>query len=36
VLLVFALWLYFLPVISAEPLANPAAFRRWTWFASWV
>lgn len=35
-LLVFALWLYFLPVISAEPLANPAAFRRWTWFASWV
>jgi dolichyl-phosphate-mannose--protein O-mannosyl transferase len=35
-LLVFALWLYFLPVLSAEPLANPAAFRRWTWFASWV
>lgn len=35
-LLVFALWLYFLPVLSAEPLANPAAFHRWTWFASWV
>ncbi|KTT73906.1 glycosyltransferase family 39 protein [Sphingomonas endophytica] len=35
-LLVFALWLYFLPVLSAEPLANPAAFHRWTWFDSWV
>ncbi|WP_375249107.1 glycosyltransferase family 39 protein [Sphingomonas sp.] len=30
------LTLYFLPVLSAEPLAHAGAFRRWTWFASWV
>ncbi len=35
-LLVFALWLYFLPVLTAAPLANPAAFHRWTWFPGWV
>jgi dolichyl-phosphate-mannose--protein O-mannosyl transferase len=35
-LLVFALWLYFLPVLSAQALANPAAFHRFTWFPSWV
>ncbi len=35
-LLVFALWLYFLPVLSAQALANPAAFHRFTWFNSWV
>lgn len=35
-LLVFGLWLYFLPVLSAQPLANAAAFHRWTWFPGWV
>lgn len=35
-LLVFALWLYFLPVLCAEPLAHARAFSRWTWFATWV
>ena len=35
-LLVLALTLYFLPVLSAEPLAHAGAFKRWTWFASWV
>ena len=28
--------LYFLPVLTAAPLAHAAAFHRWTWFASWV
>lgn len=32
----FALALYFLPVLSAEPLSDAGAFRRWTWFDSWV
>jgi dolichyl-phosphate-mannose--protein O-mannosyl transferase len=36
VLVAFALTVYFLPVLSAEPLSDPGAFRRWTWFASWV
>lgn len=35
-LLAFALTLYFLPVLTAAPLAHAAAFHRWTWFASWV
>ena len=35
-LLAFALALYFLPVLSAEPLAHAGAFSRWTWFARWV
>ncbi|WP_298812199.1 glycosyltransferase family 39 protein [uncultured Sphingomonas sp.] len=32
----FALLIYFLPVLCAEPLTDAGAFRRWTWFASWV
>ncbi|MGJ3626252.1 hypothetical protein AB5I41_03580 [Sphingomonas sp. MMS24-JH45] len=32
----FAMALYFLPVLSAQALTDPATFRRWTWFASWV
>ena len=32
----FATALYFLPVLSAQALTDPGAFRRWTWFASWV
>lgn len=32
----FAMTLYFLPVLSAQALTDPGAFRRWTWFASWV
>ncbi|WP_375271156.1 glycosyltransferase family 39 protein [Sphingomonas sp.] len=35
-LVCFALLLYFLPVLCAEPLTDAGAFRRWTWFASWV
>ncbi len=35
-LLALALTLYFLPVLTAAPLAHAAAFHRWTWFASWV
>ncbi|WP_243693719.1 glycosyltransferase family 39 protein [Sphingomonas sp. BK235] len=35
-LLAFALALYFLPVLTAAPLAHAAAFHRWTWFPSWV
>lgn len=35
-LLVFAVWLYFLPVLTAAPLAHAGAFARWTWFDSWV
>lgn len=35
-LFVLGLTLYFLPVLSAEPLAHASAFKRWTWFASWV
>ena len=29
-------FLYFFPVYSAQALSGPEAFRRWTWFASWV
>lgn len=32
----FAMTLYFLPVLSAQALTDAGAFRRWTWFASWV
>lgn len=32
----FALTLYFLPVLTAQALTDPGAFRRWTWFDSWV
>jgi dolichyl-phosphate-mannose--protein O-mannosyl transferase len=32
----FAMTLFFLPVLSAQALTDPGAFRRWTWFASWV
>ena len=32
----FALLVYFLPVLCAEPLTDAGAFRRWTWFASWI
>jgi dolichyl-phosphate-mannose-protein mannosyltransferase len=35
-LLAFALALFFLPVLSAQALTDAGAFRRWTWFASWV
>lgn len=35
-LVCFALLIYFLPVLCAEPLSDAGAFRRWTWFASWV
>lgn len=35
-LLAFALALYFLPVLTAQALTDAGAFRRWTWFASWV
>ena len=31
-----AMALYFLPVLSAQALSDPGAFRRWTWFDSWV
>ncbi|WP_085808598.1 glycosyltransferase family 39 protein [Sphingomonas sp. TZW2008] len=31
-----ALALYFYPILAALPLPNPAAFRTWTWFATWV
>lgn len=30
------MFLYFFPVYSAQALSGPEAFRRWTWFASWV
>ncbi len=29
------LFLYFYPIISAQPLAGPAAFQHWMWFGSW-
>lgn len=32
----FAMTLFFLPVLSAQALTDPGAFRRWTWFGSWV
>lgn len=32
----FAMTLYFLPVLTAQALTDAGAFRRWTWFASWV
>ncbi|SEL36729.1 Dolichyl-phosphate-mannose-protein mannosyltransferase [Sphingomonas palmae] len=35
-LVCFALLVYFLPVLCAEPLTDAGAFRRWTWFSSWV
>jgi dolichyl-phosphate-mannose--protein O-mannosyl transferase len=35
-LLCFGLLIYFLPVLCAEPLTDAGAFRRFTWFASWV
>lgn len=35
-LLCFGMTLYFWPVLSAQSLADPAAFKRWAWFASWV
>lgn len=35
-LLVLGMTLYFLPVLSAEPLAHEGAFKRWTWLDSWV
>jgi dolichyl-phosphate-mannose--protein O-mannosyl transferase len=31
-----ALAIYFYPVLSAEALPNPGAFRHWTWFSTWV
>ncbi|PAX09417.1 glycosyltransferase family 39 protein [Sphingomonas lenta] len=30
------LFLYFYPILSADALPNPGAFRRWTWFETWV
>jgi dolichyl-phosphate-mannose-protein mannosyltransferase len=30
------LFLYFYPILAAEPLAGPAAFQRWMWFSSWI
>ncbi|WP_119037288.1 glycosyltransferase family 39 protein [Hephaestia caeni] len=36
VILAAALFVYFYPIIVAMPLDGPDAFRRWTWFASWV
>jgi dolichyl-phosphate-mannose--protein O-mannosyl transferase len=35
-LLAFAVTLYFLPVLTAQALTDAGAFRRFTWFASWV
>lgn len=35
-LLAFGVTLYFAPVLMAQPLSDAGAFRRWTWFASWV
>lgn len=32
----FVLFLYFFPILSAQALPSPGAFRNWTWFASWV
>lgn len=29
------LFAYFLPILTAAPLAGEAAFRRWTWFDGW-
>lgn len=29
-------FLYFYPILAAMPLAGADAFRRWTWFDSWV
>jgi dolichyl-phosphate-mannose--protein O-mannosyl transferase len=28
--------IYFYPVLSAQALSDPGAFRHWTWFSSWV
>ncbi|KQT33542.1 dolichyl-phosphate-mannose-protein mannosyltransferase [Sphingomonas sp. Leaf412] len=36
VLAAFAAALYFLPVLTAQALTDPGAFRRWTWFAGWI
>lgn len=33
--LTFALFAYFFPIISAAPLDSDQAFLRWMWFASW-
>lgn len=30
-----ALFVYFYPIIAAEPLAGPAAFQHWMWFSTW-
>ncbi|WP_414902606.1 glycosyltransferase family 39 protein [Sphingomonas flavalba] len=30
-----AMFVYFLPIISAAPLADAQAFRHWMWFSSW-
>lgn len=31
-----ALAVYFFPLLSAQPLPDATAFRRWMWFSSWV
>lgn len=31
-----AMAVYFFPVLSAQALSGPAAFKQWTWFRSWV
>jgi dolichyl-phosphate-mannose--protein O-mannosyl transferase len=30
------LFVYFHPILAAEPLAGPGAFQRWMWFSSWI